>query len=270
MPDLRKHPRQGRPAVRELLELAAAPVLAGIPDRAPVDSLYNPEITDEEIRLHGGVSDDPADLVVEVERHTAWAAWLADTPFGDGGELNDIGMEVVSLILRGSVRAALCGVFEGGPVTADIRGYADGERAFVMGALPDRTAIALSDFTKLPEMLLSDLPEVPTGRHRQMWLEVDRAGLVCEGQEEDVGALRELLGRPRSGTAVFDLLAFGGLCAEFPDHGFVLLDTDIGRHVLAAIDRSGGRGQLVLSPFNRSLLAHWLRRMVDLGQEEAS
>ncbi|WP_284745105.1 hypothetical protein [Amycolatopsis sp. RTGN1] len=258
-----------RTAARELLELAAGPVLAAMPDREPVDRLYNPEVSDHDILVHGPVSDDPADLVAEVERHTAWAAWIDGTPFGVDGELNEVGFEVVSLMLRGSVRAALCGVFDEGPETADIRCYADGERAFMMGSLPGRTAIHLADFEELPEMLVAELPEAPFGASpRAIWLSVDDDGLVHDGQDADVGAMRELLGRPRSGTAVLDMLAFGGLCAEFPDHGFVLVDTDLGRFALAALDRGDGRRQLVLSPFSRGMLRDWCRKMVDLGQEE--
>jgi hypothetical protein len=250
--------------VRELLEVAAAPVLAAMPDREPVDRLYNPEVTDEDIRAHGPVSDDPADLVAEVERHAEWAAWLAETPFGEQGELNEVGFQVVSLILRGSVRAALCGVFEDDPETAEIRAYADGESAFVMSELPGRTAIEMSDFARLPEMLVEHVPEVPAGRCRQVWLSVDEDGLVREGQEESVELLCDVLDRPRSGTALLDMLAFGGLCSEFPDHGFVLLDTDAGRHALAAITRGGGRRDLVLTPFSRAMLVDWFRRMFDI------
>ena len=260
-----------RVAARELLELAAAPVLAAMPDREPVDRLYNPDLSDDDILVHGPVSDDPADLVAEVERHMAWAAWIEGTPFGQDGELNEIGFEVVSLMLRGSVRAALCGVFAEGPETADIRCYADGERAFMMGSLPDRTAIHLADFDQLPEMLVAELPEAPFGdAPRAIWLAVDEDGLVRDGQEDDVGALLELLARPRSGTAVLDMLAFGGLCAEFPDHGFVLVDTDLGRFALAALERLDGRRQLVLSPFTREMLRDWCRKMIDLGPEEVA
>jgi len=262
-------PGKGRVAALELLELAARPVLVAMPDRDPVDRLYNPDVSDDDIRVHGPVSDDPADLVAEVERHAAWAAWIDGTPFGEGGELNEIGYEVVALMLRGSVRAALCGVFDDGPETADIRCYADGERAFMMGSLPGRTAIQLADFGELPEMLVAELPEAPFGSSsRAIWLAVDEHGLIKDGQDEDVGVIRELLARPRSGTAVLDMLAFGGLCAEFPDHGFVLVDTDLGRFALASIERSDGRRQLVLSPFSREMLRDWCRKMVDLSLEE--
>lgn len=260
--------RWGRTAARELLDLAAGPVLTAMPDRDPVDRLYNPDVSDAEIRVHGPTSDDPADLIAEVERHLEWAAWIEDTPFGEHGELNELGFEVVSLMLRGSVRAALCGVFDDAPRTADIRCYADGERAFMMGSLPGRTALQLADFDELPEMLVAELPEVPFGSStRAIWLAVDDDGLLLDGQEDDVGAVRELLGRPRSGTAVLDMLAFGGLCAEFPDHGFVLVDTDLGRFALASIERSDGRRQLVLSPFSREMLREWCRKMVDLTLE---
>ncbi|MFD9892120.1 ESX secretion-associated protein EspG [Amycolatopsis sp. NPDC059027] len=258
-----------RTAVLELLELAAAPVLEAMPERDPVDRLYNPEVTDEEIRVHGTVSDDPADLVAEVERHAAWAAALEGTPFGDDGELTEVGYEVVSLILRGSVRAAVSGVFEDGPETADIRCYADGEHALVMASLPDRTAIHLDDYARLPELVVGSLPDAPEGEFRQIWLSVDEHGLI-HGQHEEVGALRELLARPRSGTAVLDVFAFGGLCAEFPEHGFVLLDTDVGRHVLCAIHRGGGQRQLVLAPFSRDMLIGWFREVVDAGPVEPS
>ena len=161
-----------------------------MPDREPVDRLYNPDVSDHDIpRARAGLRR-PRRLVGEVERHTAWAAWIDGTPFGVDGELNEVGFEVVSLMLRGSVRAALCGVFDHGPETADIRCYADGERAFMMGSLPGRTAIHLADFEELPEMLVAELPEAPFGASpRAIWLSVDDDGLVRDGQDDDVGAI---------------------------------------------------------------------------------
>lgn len=253
---------------RELVELAAAPVVEAVGAGDPVDLLYDPDATDLDVRTHGGLSDDPADLVGEVERHLAWAAALDGTPFAERGELTGLGRHVTGLMLRGSVRAALRGVHEG--VTSEVRGYADGAHAFVLAEQPGHTEAVLADFGKLPDLLTAKLPDVPLGESGQLRLAVDDHGFVRSGQEDGVCLLRDVLARPRSGTAVLDLLAFGGLCAEFPDHGFVLLDTDLGRFALCDVDAGTGCRQLVFAPFSGGRLRAWLRRMTDLDVEQSA
>jgi hypothetical protein len=255
-----------RETIQGLLEVAARPVLEVMPERAPVDHLYQPNVTDEEIRAHGTMSEDPADLVAEVERHTEWASVLERTPFGDFGELNDVGLRVFSLVLRGSIRAALSGVFAGEPHTLDIRGYSDGAAALVWCWRHDGAAsFRGSEFAAFPELILDMLPTVADGVSETVRITSDDEGVVDEGQDDKIGSVLEFLARKRAGTIVVDLVAFGGLCAEFPEHGFVIVDNDLGRHVLAAAKIDGQR-ELVLAKLSRRALSGWLRRNVETGR----
>lgn len=64
----------------------------------------------------------------------------------------------------------------------------------------------------------------------------------------------------RTGTVVLDLVAFGGLNAEYPDYGFVIVDNDLGRFVLYA---APSEGWLMFGGMDRRALAGWLHEAVD-------
>ncbi|MEC3979552.1 hypothetical protein [Amycolatopsis sp. H20-H5] len=253
--------RPGGVSAAELIELAAGPVLGALPGRAAVDDQYNPEATDEEIRLHGPVSDDPAELVAEVERHVAWAAALDQTPFAEQGELTRPGLAMFSLVLRGSVRGVLSGVYDTEPSEREMRLYGDGESVLLWNILPDRTQFEYTDFGDLPELVAGSLPPVPEGVGDPVRVALDEHGMVAEGQEDEVGLITDLLARERAGTTLVDLVAFGGLCAEYPDNGFVLVDNDLGRHALCVAER-----ELRLVPLGRRALCDWLRKSVEAGR----
>jgi hypothetical protein len=253
--------------IYELLEAAARPVLEAMPDRVAADDFYHPDFSDEEVRALGPLSGDPADLAVEVERHTMLANMLANTPFGDQGELNEAGMKVFSLFLRGSVRAALSGVFAATPGPADIRCYADGESAFLWSVRPDGGIdFCLDEFPAFATLILDYLPSAPDGVSEPIRITADGHGLITEGQDDKFGAVQDFLARERRGTTLVDLVAFGGLCSEYPEHAMVVVDNDLGRHAVAVLNTGKSRRELVLMPSSRALMTEWFGKSVEAGR----
>jgi hypothetical protein len=253
--------------IYELLEVAARPVLAAAPQRVSADAFYHPDFTDDEVRSLGPLSDDPADLPAEVERHAALADMLVNTPFGDKGELNAVGMQLFSLFLRGSVRAVLTGVFAQAPGKADIRCYADGQSALLWNVRPDGgVEFCVDDFAELPRLILEYLPDAPDGVLEPIRLSADRRGVIAEGQDDKVGAVEDFLERERTGTTVVDLVAFGGLCSEYPEHGMLIIDNDLGRHMLGTLSHGKSRRELVLVRSGYRVLTTWLRKSVEAGR----
>jgi hypothetical protein len=253
--------------IYELLDAAARPVLDTVPRRVSVDDFYHPDFTDEEVRALGPLSGDPADLVAEVERHMTVAEAFANTPFGDGSELNDLGMKMFSLVLRGSVRAVLTGVFEQKPERVDIRCYGDGESAFAWSERPDGGLDFCGDeFSELPRLILDYLPHAADGVFETIWISADGRGVFREGQDEKTGAVLDFLARERTGTTVVDLVAYGGLCSEYPEQGFVVVDNDLGRHVLTAVTEDESRRDLILVKSGHRSLAAWFQRSVEAGR----
>jgi hypothetical protein len=251
----------------ELIELAARPVLDAVPERVAADHFYHPDFTDDEVRSLGPLSGDPADLPGEVERHTALANMLVNTPFGEKGELNDVGMKLFSLFLRGSVRAALSGVFAQAPGTADIRCYADGESALLWSVRPDGGIdFSVDDFTEFSQLILEYLPDAPDGVSETVRIKADGQGLIDEWQDDKVGAVLDFLARERTGTTLLDLVAFGGLCSEYPDHAMVIVDNDLGRHLVLMHSEGTGRRELALLKSSDLILTTWLRKSVEGGR----
>lgn len=253
--------------VHELLEVAARPVLEALPERMSVDDFYHPDFTDEEVRSFGPLSGDPADLVAEVERHTAMVGLLANTPFVEAGELTELGMRTFSVMLRGSIRAVLSGVFAAAPRTLAIHCYADGESAFAWSRHSDGcTHFRGDEFANLPMLIVDYLPDAADGVAEPVTIHADGRGVVAEGQDDRVGAVLDFLDRERAGTTLVDLVAFGGLCSEYPEHGFVIIDNDLGRHVLTCRSEGGSRRELMLAASGRTALAGWLGKSVEAGR----
>jgi hypothetical protein len=253
--------------IYELLEAAARPVLEAVPERVAADDFYHPDFSDEEVRSLGPLSGDPADLPAEVERHTMLADMLANTPFGDLGELNEAGMKVFSLFLRGSVRAALSGVFALSPGTADIRCYSDGESAFLWSVRADGGVdFCLDEFPAFAAMIMDYLPDAPDGVSETIRIAADGHGVIAEGQDDKVGAVQDFLARERTGTTLVDLVAFGGLCSEYPEHAMVVVDNDLGRHAVAVVSDGKSRRELVLMKSSRALMADWFGKSVEAGR----
>jgi hypothetical protein len=253
--------------IYELLEAAARPVLEAVPERVAADDFYHPDFSDEEVRSLGPLSGDPADLSAEAERHMMLADMLANTPFGDLGELNEAGMKVFSLLLRGSVRAALSGVFALSPGTADIRCYSDGESAFLWSVRADGGVdFCLDEFPAFAAMILDCLPDVPEGVSETIRIVADGYGMVAEGQDDKVGAVQDFLARERTGTTLVDLVAFGGLCSEYPEHAMVVVDNDLGRHSVTVLGNGKSRRELVLMKSSRALMADWFGKSVEAGR----
>jgi hypothetical protein len=253
--------------IYELLEIAARPVLDAMPGRVAADDFYHPDFSDEEVRSLGPLSGDPADLAVEAERHTMMANMLVNTPFGEQGELNEAGMKVFSLFLRGSVRAALSGVFATTPGTADIRCYADGESAFLWSVRPDGGIdFCLDEFPAFASLILDYLPSAPDGVSEPIRLTADSRGVLAEGQDDKFGAVQDFLARERRGTTLVDLVAFGGLCSEYPEHALIVVDNDLGRHTVAVLSTGKSRRELVLMPSSKALMAEWFGKSVEAGR----
>ena len=253
--------------IYELLEVAARPVLDAVPQRESADAFYHPDFTDDEVRSLGPLSEDPADLPAEVERHAALADMLVNTPFGDGGELNAVGMKLFSLFLRGSVRAVLTGVFTKAPGRADIRCYADGLSALLWSVRPDGgVEFCVDDFAELPRLILEYLPDAPDGVFETIRITADSWGVIVEGQDDKVGAVQDFLERKRTGTTVLDLVAFGGLCSEYPEHAMLIIDNDLGRHMLSTLSHGKSRRELVLVKSGHRVMTAWLRKSVEAGR----
>ncbi|SDX12886.1 EspG family protein [Amycolatopsis xylanica] len=253
--------------VTGLMELAAGPVLAAVPERHSIFDQYQPDLTDDEIRF-GVYSEDPADLIADAERHIQRAIFLEEMGAGEHGELNESGFQFFSVLLRGSVRAVLTGVYEDLPGVLDLRAYSDDEGGLLVQVRhPDRRW----DFkggadVRLPEEIVARLPKAPPGRAAMVRVPVSEDGTIDVAHSGKVDEVMDLLERPRSGTTVIDLVAFGGLCAEFPEHGFVLVDTDIGRYALAEWGGGDRSRELLLIGMTDEMCETFFRISVEGGR----
>jgi hypothetical protein len=252
------------PTVKELMKRAAEPVLRSVPERRSVYLGYDPEITDDEIRRLCPSYDEPADLVTQAERYAAKAALLGEAGLMENGELHPAAVRMHGVMLRGSVRGVLTGVFATEPRSVRVDCYADGHQAVVWRMRSGwRTTFSLSDFGELGPRVFGGLPHVPAGECAPLRIQIDEHGVPLSGQEEEVSLVTDMLNRKRTGTAVLDLVAFGGLNAEYPDYGFVIVDNDLGRFVLYA---APSEGWLMFGGMDRRALAGWLHEAVDLSR----
>ncbi|RSM66891.1 hypothetical protein DMH03_07375 [Amycolatopsis sp. WAC 01376] len=250
--------------VKELMKRAAEPVLRAVPERRSVYLGYDPEITDDEIRRLCPSYDGPADLVTQAERYAAKAAMLEEAGLMENGEIHPAAVRMHGVMLRGSVRGVLTGVFASAPRAVRVDCYGDGHQAVVWRMRSGRrTTFSLSDFGELGARVFGGLPHVPAGDTELMRIRIDEHGVPLPGQDEEVGLVGDTLNRPRTGTAILDLVAFGGLNAEYPDYGFVIIDNDLGRFVLYA---APSEGWLMFGGMDRRALAGWLHEAVDLSR----
>jgi len=255
--------------IDELLTEAARPVLDTVPQRAGTWDLYAPFATDddvERIRYPLGRSDDPGDLVAEVEEHNAWMARLRDSPFVEGGDLTDDAMRAFALMLRGPIRLVLTGVHDelAGPL--DVRVYADTAAGVLWSWRPDTTQVGGWGFRELRflfDRVVGFVPQRPHGRFGSMMLRAGPRGELTGRDAERARRVREFLRRPRTGTTVVELMAFDRRCAQFPGLGYVVVDNDLGRHVLATVAEPGADAQLFLVPSDRDGLARWMTEAVE-------
>ncbi len=252
------------PTVKELMKRAAEPMRRAVPERRSVYLGYDPEITDDEIRRLCPSYDEPADLVTQAERYAAKAAMLEEAGLMENGELHPAAVQMHGVMLRGSVRGVLTGVFATEPRSVRVDCYGDGHQAVVWRMRSGRrTTFSLSDFGELGARVFGGLPHVPAGECAPLRILIDEHGVPVSGQEEEVGLVTDMLARKRTGTAILDLVAFGGLNAEYPDYGFVIIDNDLGRFVLYA---APSEGWLMFGGMDRSALAGWLHEAVDLSR----
>ncbi|WP_215549491.1 hypothetical protein [Amycolatopsis sp. CA-230715] len=256
--------------VFDLFEDAVRPVLEAVPRRAGVEDLYNPEIRDEDIGKLDVGSADPADLVAEAERYLDLADSMARMGIGEHGVLNETGRRVYSVMLKGPVRSVLSGVHENAPSPLDIRAYADEEAGILWYWRGDGTvSIRGSLFEELPDKIAELLPEHPAGHSKAIRIRAGREGVVPVGQRRKAEAVREMLARPRTGTILLDLMAFGTVFAEYPRHGFAVIDNDLGRYALAVHDTEGEGDpsdcSLVLCEFSAEALAGWIDVCLELA-----
>lgn len=252
------------PTVKDLMKRAAEPVLRAVPERRSVYLGYDPEITDDEIRRLCPSYDEPADLVTQAERYAAKAAMLEEAGLMENGEIHPAAVRMHGVMLRGSVRGVLTGVFAAEPRSVRVDCYGDGHQAVVWRMRSGRrTTFSLSDFGELGPRVFGGLPQVPAGECAPLRIQIDEHGVPVSGQEEEVGLVTDMLGRKRTGTAILDLVAFGGLNAEYPDYGFVIVDNDLGRFVLYA---APSEGWLMFGGMDRRALAGWLHEAVDLSR----
>ncbi|WP_158887571.1 hypothetical protein [Amycolatopsis anabasis] len=225
--------------VFELFEEAVRPVLDAVPKRAMVDDLYAPGTTDEDmLRMPGPGSSDPADLVAEAEQHNALAVALEHMGIGKLGELNETGKRVYSVMLRGPIRSVMTGVHEKWPSPIDVRCYADEKSGIVWNWRPDGSAMVRGGTTcwEIPERIIECLPDHPEGEQNTVQIRADTAGVIPDSHRTELDAVRAVLGRPRVGTILIELLAYDGMFAEYPRDGFALIDTDLGRYALTVYD----------------------------------
>lgn len=257
------------PTVKDLMKRAAEPVLRAVPERRSVYLGYDPEITDDEIRRLCPSYDEPGDLVAQAERYAAKAAMLEEAGLMENGEIHPSAVQMHGVMLRGSVRGVLTGVFATEPRAVRVDFYGDGHQAVVWRMRTGRrTTFSLSDFGELGARVFGGLPHVPAGdrdiqNRAPLRIQIDGHGVPLTGQEEEVGLVGDMLSRPRTGTVILDLVAFGGLNAEYPDYGFVIIDNDLGRFVLYS---APSEGWLMFGGMDRLALAGWLHEAVDLSR----
>jgi hypothetical protein len=255
--------------VFELFDEAVRPVLDAVPNRATIDDLYTPGATEEDLlaaRRHSG-SEDPADLVAEAERHNAMAAAMSHMGLGEFGELNETGERVFSVMLRGPIRSVLTGVHENAPSPLDIRCYADDRAGIVWSWRPDGSSLVKgAGFREFPDRVADCLPAHHDGRLSTIRIAADENGVVPESHEDDVAALRSFFARKRVGTILVDFIAYDTLFAEYPRHGFALIDNDLGRFALTVHDTTIGPGcTLQLCEFSGDALASWMEEGIELA-----
>lgn len=245
----------------ELLYEAAGPVLETVPVRPSCRDIYDPDATDaavERLRFPFSGSSDPADLVTEIEAHNAFMARLHGTPMVDGPDLSDAAMCAFELMLRGPIRLMVSGVYSGAAAPLDIRCYADRDAGVVWNHGEEAIAVRGGHFPEVLDIALGFLPRERPGRSAVVQVPAGPGGMIPEGFAADVDRLRSFLARPRHGTAIFDMLAFHNIFAEFPVLGFVVIDNALGRHVLASWEAG-----MVLRPVDDRWLSWWLRRCVE-------
>ncbi|WP_020669717.1 hypothetical protein [Amycolatopsis nigrescens] len=258
------------PTVYELLEMAARPALEALPRRVTVDDLFNPDASDEDIR--GGAfafgSDNPADLAAEAEQHNAWAVALEQVGLGKHGELNETGVRMAGLMLRGPVRVVLSGLHEKASGTLDIRCYADDRSGVIWSWRPDGSSmIRGGGFYQLFERIVEFVPDWPEGRADTIRVPADAKGVIDEGYRDKVEELKAFLARERAGTLVLDLVAYNTLCSEYLEHAFLVIDNDLGRHVLATLGDDGPERGILLTKSSPDALAWWMEESVEQAIE---
>lgn len=258
--------------IDELLTEAARPVLDAVPQRASTWDLYAPYATDDDVeRIRYPLSRtqdtaDPAALVAEVEAHNAWMAQLRDSPFVEGGDLTDDAVRAFGLMLRGPIRMVLTGVHRDLAGPLDVRVYADTAAGVLWSWRPDTTQVGGWGFRELRflfDKVVGFVPEQPYGRFGSLMLRAGERGELTGRDAERAARVREFLRRPRTGTTVVDLMAFDRRCAQFPRLGYVVVDNDLGRHVLATVTEPGEGAQLFLVPSDRDGLARWMTDAVE-------
>jgi hypothetical protein len=258
--------------IDELLTEAARPVLDAVPERASTWDLYAPFATDDDVERiryplsRPGDTADPAALIAEVEEHNAWMAQLRDSPFVEGGDLTEDAMRAFALMLRGPIRMVLTGVHSGLDGPLDVRVYADTEAGVLWSWRPDTTQVGGWGFTELRvlfDRVVGFVPEQRRGRFGSLMLRAGARGELTGRDAERAALVREFLRRPRTGTTVVDLMAFDRRCAQFPRLGYVVVDNDLGRHVLATVTEPGEGAQLFLVSSDRDRLAQWMTEAVE-------
>ncbi len=244
----------------ELLYEAAGPVLDTVPVRPSCRDGYDPDAADaavERLRFPFSGSPDPADLVAEIEAHNSFMARLRGTPLVDGPDLSEAAMHAFDLVLRGPIRLTVSGVYADSAVPLDVRCYADREVGVVWNFGKESTDVCGGHFPDVLDTLLGFLPCEHAGRSAVVHVPAGADGVIPEGFAAEVDRLRSFLALPRRGTAIFDMLAFDNIFAEFPVLGFLVIDNALGRHVLASWDAG-----MVLRPVDDRWLSWWLGKCV--------
>jgi hypothetical protein len=255
--------------ITDLLNEAARPVLDAMPQRVSCRHLYVPHISDSDLeRLRGPASrsPDPDDLVAEIEEHNAWMAQLRHSPFVAEGDFTDAAMEAFALMLRGPIRVTLAGVHSGSAVPLDVRCYADESAGMLWNWRPEAVDIRGWGFDRLSylfDRVVEYLPAQPQGRAQTIYLPADAEGVISARHADRVEAVRSFLRRKRTGTYLVELLAYQLICAEYPKLGFVIIDNDLGRHVLATFSGAGADSALVLRASSGPGLAEWMEGCVE-------
>ncbi|SFP54744.1 hypothetical protein SAMN05421810_102920 [Amycolatopsis arida] len=249
--------------IHPLLWQAAGPVLDAVPERPSVLDLYCPGVTDAQIReIRPSAATGPdvgGDLADEVTEHLRWADMVERLGFGTHGELNETGRWVVSLMLRGPLRVVVSGVHVADG-RIDIRAYGDEDAGVLWSRHPDGSCVvAGARFEEMAGRIAGFLPGCPDGTHPPVRVRADEYGDVLPTHRAAAELVRRFLVRPRTATALVDLTAFGVLCAEFPDQPVVVVDNDLGRHVVALTAGSvTGAPELLLVGSGGDGLAEWI------------
>ena len=247
----------------ELVDEVVRPLTRAVPRRLSVLTYYDPDGDPEQ-----PMGPPEAGVVEEAERQTRWHAVLGPLGLSRGGELTPGAVAMFRSLRHGQVRGAVTGVFADRLVPLRLHFFGDRETGTVLEYTGGRVALGTGPAARLADRVVARLPQCPAGEGEIVRVPADPLGRVSPEYAAEVAQLRALAARPRTGTAVFDLSIDGKILAEHPRGAVVLLDTDLGRHLVLTALAPGG-WVLYFAPATREHFGHWIRHSVRAHLEPA-